>query len=636
MVREMKITFTGGMLLGEERTLPVESPILLGRSHSADIRLKEADVSGKHVEIRSSEAGLYATCLSRHGFQWNGLDIAEGESQRLSPGDVVSLGSRVRFRIDGISDAAAPTHDSGTLATRAAVTADGTMATQAILSGSTFATVPMGVVEDLPSDIEAAPRGSLEESPVTDSDSMSAVPRMPQQRVSSASPEMPLQPSSPAPTAVQSPAPTVVPSVVDDSPTEDDPLPSPQAAPMDFSTPPDDMPTGTDTGSGGGETVEMKTRQASMDEIFRMKRMLETKRRFRRRMVGLAFFFFVSMLGAVVFVRWPRSEKWLSNPTLPGKEEADFASYVVKSKSGNVDMEVKYPRNDQMSVQESDVGLDVSTFTGRDRDVPFRLSFVRRIEDRQLHLSLTDAASEEVKELGEKGYVFFRADDDAIMPEELDGHFFFELLYPGWCQVQTQRGTIIFRREFVRTDGAMKWHGILLVLRNGRTVYRLLREIPDSCWTRGKFLLRGVPNLALYANFLRRHWESPGDAVLLKGRRVDELIVEVRHLLDRGWVEDWSAISVRIDTLIVMTFNGTLDERKRAFSLLDEFRKAKDKEYRAIENRYFIAQKERDKAGVADTFKKCCGAFGDDSTDLRSRKVNNPKEWSPCLPGSLR
>ena len=69
MANEVKITFTGGSLLGEERVLSLETPVLIGRSHSADVRLKEPDVSGRHIELQWVAGGVNAKCLSQHGFQ---------------------------------------------------------------------------------------------------------------------------------------------------------------------------------------------------------------------------------------------------------------------------------------------------------------------------------------------------------------------------------------------------------------------------------------------------------------------------------------------------------------------------------------------------------------------------------------
>ena len=122
MASQIRITFTSGSLLGEERILALDEPAVLGRSHSAAVRLKEPDVSGKHIEFRDEVDGVSAFCLSRNGFTLNGSIVAEGESRKLRADDVLTLGARVRLRIDTViagSAASFAADDEATFATRA-------------------------------------------------------------------------------------------------------------------------------------------------------------------------------------------------------------------------------------------------------------------------------------------------------------------------------------------------------------------------------------------------------------------------------------------------------------------------------------------------------------------------------------
>ena len=629
MAKELKITFTGGSLLGEERVIALDQPILMGRSHSTDIRLKEADVSGRHVEVKWVEDGIYATCLSRHGFQWNGLNIGEGESQRLSVGDVVSLGTRVRFRIDGVSRAGETSNqaDSSTTATRVAMT-QGTVATQFVQPGDeTFAT---HIGQDtLPSDIESAPRGSLEESPVTDSDSLMAAPR-----ISDIPPPQP-QMNADATQANREP--------IDDNPTADDPMPAEpvipqlQDAPADFSTlpgdpPPDDTTTGADSGAyGEGETAEMKTRQASMEEIFRMKRMLEMKKRSRRRLLGFAVFSFVAIMATVVFLKYMSEERdEIRLPLVSGTNKVDIKQYVVKDAADNIEMVVDYPNDPRMKVAESKSGVEVSSYIGRKRNVQFRLSFSHRIDSRQLEISLMQSASEEMSSLEKKGYTFVVSKEDVSMSAGAGlGLMFFEEVYTNCCEVVMQQGTRFFRREFLRDNASVKWHGVMILLRDGPHVYRLLREIPADYWERGRGLFRVEPNLALYKSFLARRWESPGRAALVHGRSAEALVRSVNVALLDGRVTDWATIGAEIDTLMVMAYSDTPSVKKSAMTLLARFRRKKDEVYNTLRNEFENAIMNGLDIAIQDAFSKCQGAFGTDSSDLRSRKVNDPKEW-PC------
>ena len=627
MANELKITFTGGALLGDEQTISLADPVLIGRSHSAGIRLTEADVSGRHVELRMEGGRPCAVCLSRHGFSLNSLKVAEGESRPIGKGDVLSLGTKVRIRIDEVMSGGGEASrvaeaDSVTFETRAmTMMAEATMSTRPAPESMTFETrMPSGT---LSSGMDASLQGSMEEFPVTDSDSVPAAPRPP----------------------------------VDDSPTEDDPMPAFDLPPpvnglppanesrlaaksfdtlTDFDVPPDDVPTGVSTGTGDGETIEMKTRPASMDEIFRMKRMLEAKKRFRRKLVSFSLLLFLALLATVVFVTWSRPEEELSQPRVAGTDQLDLAQYIVKSPSGGVDMVVDYPNDPRMKVSESQDGIDVTTYTGRDRDATFRLSFTRRSDMHQYHLSLAESAALEVSALEKKGYVFLSEKDDPHLdPESRAGFLFYEQETPLACQIKVQHGTRFFRREYQREDGDVKWHGMMILLRNRDEVYRLLREVPDDLWPRASYMFHIDPNLSLYAGFLRRRWESPG-AAALAGITADERLEHaVSAVLSRGRTVDWPRIAKEIDALVVAAAIGSTEARKRADELLFEFRKRKDNLYREVENQRDAALYNRNEDKLNDAWKQCYGAFGDDPSDLRSHIVLDPEVWPRCLPESF-
>ncbi len=535
---------------------------------------------------------------------------------------MVSLGSRARFRVDDISRGGAEQGDDASTTATRAFTAGGTEATQfaqpGMTGGGTFATRMAG--ETLPSDIDSAPRGSLEESPVTDSDSFAGIPPPPR----AAEPEL---------TATVVPAAEAV-ATLDDAPTADDPpdepfQPAQQDAPADFSIPSDDAPTGTDTGlSGGGETVEMRTRQASMDEIFRMKRMLEAKKQFRRKLIGFAMLSIAALVATFVFVTWHRPEKELTFPHMTGTDKLDLAKHEIRSPSGAIDMYVYHPNDPRMKVSETKDDIDVATYTGRDRDAPFRLSFSRRTDRRQYRLSLADSAKQEMDALAKKGYVFMAAHHDAHLdPDSRAGFLFFEQETPQACQAKIQQGTRFFRREYLREEGGVKWHGMMTLLRDRDVVYRLLREVPDDLWPRAIRLFQADPNLILCPGFLRRRWESPGDAALADIVADERLERAVADALESRRTVDWPRITREIDALMVAAADGAPDMRKRAASLLASFRKRKDALYLELENRHHRAHLNGDKADMDDSAKKCQGVFESDPSDLRSRKVFDPKEW---------
>ena len=95
----IKIVFTRGSRAGEEISLDMSSPILIGRSHAATVRLTEPDISGRHIEIVVDADGVCAVSLGGRGFVVNGETVEKGSSRVLATGDEVSIGSNVRFRV---------------------------------------------------------------------------------------------------------------------------------------------------------------------------------------------------------------------------------------------------------------------------------------------------------------------------------------------------------------------------------------------------------------------------------------------------------------------------------------------------------------------------------------------------------
>ena len=615
MAGQIKITFTGGSLLGEERAMALDGFSVIGRSHSAAVRLKEPDVSGKHIEFREVKGGVEAFCLSQNGFDLNGTHVSKGECRPVCAGDVLLLGSKVRIRIDAVLSGgrqALPAQDEATFATRAVEPgATATVATQfatpdqVVASvGETFATVAADA-EAIAAVSPESIRGSVEEATFSEADSMA--------------------PAVPRPMAAMPPA--------DDAPTQDEGnVETSIDAAADFGVPDDStagQTTGSVSGSADGETVEMKTRQASMDEIFRMKRMLEAKKRFRAKMVGFAAMMFFVVLGAVVFVNWPREERYLTHPLKRGTDKRDISQYIVKSDSGDIEMVVDYPNAPGMIKNEGEASIEVATFTGKRRNVPFRLSFVKKKDPAQLRLSLIQCAQAEMRELESAGYVFVRAQPELVLGREASSDVrFFEVEYPGWSQVVPQSGTRFFQCEYVKTEQSLKWHGFIGIIRKGINVYRLMREIPDDAWQQGRFLLSSYANLALYKNFDAGRWESPGDGRLLHDSDFDSIAVSVRHDLDVGRTGDWPRIGVKIDTLMAMSYSGGDDRRKTAVQLLNRLRKAKANCYNEFRMQYEIGRKEHSEAKMRKAFEACRGAFGGDPSDLRSIRVNNPEEWS--------
>lgn len=85
-----------------------------GRSRSADVRLAEPDISGKHLKLAVAADGVYAENLSSHGTLLRGAALAG--RRKLQDGDVLTLGKHTEFRME-IPETPAPSGVDGEMKT---------------------------------------------------------------------------------------------------------------------------------------------------------------------------------------------------------------------------------------------------------------------------------------------------------------------------------------------------------------------------------------------------------------------------------------------------------------------------------------------------------------------------------------
>jgi len=580
MATQLRITFTSGGNLGEDFCLNLDAPRLLGRTHKADVIVnsKDSDVSGRHLEFEPDGEGAVVHCLSKNGLELNGEKVGMDERRPIRKGDEIRMGMHVRIRVDSIGPAGegGGTAENETFATRAQ---EATVSSVSV--AETLATRGVGEVTSATRASEPSFAGSLVETPVGDAKSI-------------------------APTGFAARGATMS----DDAETMQD------ATTGDAETPHSLAPSfsGQDapsfSGTSEGETQAMVTRAGNMDVIRAITEEKDRVRRFRQRMLTVAVFGALAVLGAVVYWRWPRAERWLSHPQPIGQ-------HFVKDSAGSTRLYVDYPKNQRTRTSDrANGGVDIETMTGKSRTVPFRLSLDVRRDVSELSLSLESSAERELKGLVAQGYVFEAVGTDG-------GFGFFEWDYPKSCEGGgTQRGVRFCRREFTRSDGAGQWHGILIYFRDSDTAYRLLREIPDPEWPRGQWLLREDPNLALYAGFLSKQWESPGAQALAdySRREPTALIKAVDASLERNLPNEWKETAHMIDALLLAGIRGDAALRAEATARLERLRKAKRLFYDECTAR-------RDCGDSEEARVRCWGAFGNDNGDLRCRRLSNPDVW---------
>lgn len=553
---KITLTFVGGIRNGDTETLDLSSPALVGRSSQCQLKIHDPSnkTSKQHFKIRATDSGVEATCLGSAGMKVGGRSLASGEAAALSRGALIELPDGSKLRVDAIS--AGGDSDETVLMADERPTG-GTGATAFPTAATAYGEVKRATgATAFPTGATAFPKGAT------------------------------------AATAYGTMDTPTGPSGASDS----------------------DSPTFDAPSVAGGQTIAGKTRPGTEKEWQRIIDREKREQRFRQKMKSLAIVGAVALVALIVWWRWPTEERWLSHPR-------PIAQHVLKDGAGRVEMVVDYPDSGSAHVsRRGDGGIEVLSVTGKRRDVEFRLMFdCRKKEEVQLRLSLEDAAAREVSDLASKGFEFFFPEDDVrLAPGEQDGFFFFEGEYPKSCQTKTLRGVRFFKKEFVRSEGGRRWHGVLIFFRNGDTAYRLVREIPDGEWERGKWLLRADPNLALYATFLNNQWESPGEKALFLEKKREDLRQSVDCGLMRNNPSEWERTAHEIDTLVVMSWNASAEERRDARLLLEKFRKQGDVFYKENYHRSRID------GGEASGALK--GAFHNER-DFRWFRVNSEKVW---------
>lgn len=594
---ELKVTITGGRRnLGEEMTVALDGPVIVGRSHSAAIRFsnEEADVSGKHLEFAMEGGQLWVLNLKRD-IKVNGAVLATGERRPVRSGDSFEIGMRARFRIDSVSGVDVVEEDapsSATGATRAMT--EGTFATATANPTMATRVATETVATRAASETEATCLADAANLP-NDSDE------------------------------------TVALGLTDDLPRDDRPT---EALTGDGVT-----TTGSAASTGGGETIALggkdgetnKIPQWLLDDLNKKQRQKEAqKRRVRQSLLAVAIIVFAGVLGAIVYARWPKAERTATVPVIAGSDNPDIELYAVSDVRGKKLMTVDYPRDGRMkkSVLDGGRGIEVLTYTGRDRAIPFRLRISQSASADELSRSLAESAAAKLSAAERTGFVF-------RSPLEFPaGVYFFEEVYPGSCpSPRLLRGSPFYRSEYEIVRAGVKWHGVLIVFRDGDRAFTLQREVVETEWERSKNLLRTDPNIGFDAEFLRERWESPGRDGFIRGQDAVELRAHVARELDMpaSRTASWPRMKRELDTLVAMSW-AKPDARRDALSLLGRFRKIQDAKYVEFRNEFDLALKAgRDGTTRMESVRADCQrVFGVDTSDRRFLLINNPENWS-CL-----
>lgn len=567
-----RLTVIGGAENGKDFVLPGNRPVIIGRSHSADMRLTEPDVSGKHIEL--SVEGEGGSCkirnLSRYASRINDVEFASGAEGAIKAGDAIELGRRVKIRVDAVPVQAAVQRD--------------------LDDGPTLAEVPTAVMEESSTASQERAFFNPDEEAATVATHMASE--------TFATNFMLADGPSPAPAS-------------DDGETVL--FGGSQGGGED------------DAETGDGETRELETRIGSMEEIVQRRKELEKKSKIRKVAAGFCLVLVAALLAALWFVSRTTKETYEMSFPKDAMGRPDAASYILRDAISNALVEVDFPRNPKMNVTVAPdgSGITVVSFMGRDRDVPFFLQTEATSNEDELKMSLMQSVRAWMAraEASNSGFVF-----DELMKNELEPAFF-EDVFPDSCQSKSLYGVRFVTFEYKRTwpDGNL-WHGIAIYFRRGDTVFVHRREIPEFYWERGGYRIKKDPNIAIYTNLIDSYWESPGEEGLPLDRSVSELMASIRNILSKERASDWRFLKRDIDAVLVKTWRGDTKTRDFAEGCLRQFRDVLRRYYYGKYNAYLNAKDNHDDRRMLK-FRQDCKMVFDDPAERYYYLLGNGEVW---------
>lgn len=380
-----------------------------------------------------------------------------------------------------------------------------------------------------------------------------------------------------------------------------------------------------DTEDPDGQTQELQTRVGSIEELLARKRQLERAGVNKK----IRFAVIIGIVGLVLAGTWfalggRRHVSNADDPKLPNGD-SDLAFTAVFNESGQKLLSFEYPRDDRMKVAISPDSneVDVVSYLGIDRDVPFHLSFKRWRDRSDMQRSLVESFENWMMSEPESATVF---ETKAGKRPEAE---FLENVFSGFCEVKTQRGVQFVRAEYTRSAGDTMWHGAVMYFRSGDAVYVIRNETREEFWKRAGYRCTGEPHTAFFKTFLVSHWDSPGAAGLVDSEiGDDELLSRVKRELAADRVATWPAVQSYIDTLLVRSWGVKPNIQRVALQHLETLQERMSRFYNERQLAYFTARENGQDKRMKSIFIDCKTAFGALKRDRRSSLVNNPEVWT--------
>jgi len=579
-----QIRFTEGELAG--KTFPIGANALsLGRSHSNEIQLTSQDVSARHVNLSLGKDGVILENLSARVTKIDDEDLAHGDRKTLVAGQVISLGSIVKFTLEALPDAPAAAKPAPKPAPAAA--------DDEVTMMPSAAAKPAPKPAPAPADDDVTTPPPPASPAAKDDDATTPPPPAGAKRQAAPVDDDATVPPAPAPKPAQKLTPKPAPKPA--------PKPTPKPAPKPMPTP---APSEPEAAVDANETIAMQTRMASAEELEYMKNSHEKK---KLRKTGLWLVVGVVLIAALIgsyygfiykapekYVSWPVDE---TGKALEAVAKMDDCPYVN-------DLDFKYPDVPTASIKKEAGRITVATALGKYQDVPLHL-ILEYFQDKSAVTQERTVTFEKwmaTKTTGSENWNF-----DLIQPIAF---------------YQSDHGVPYLCVPYSRTEDNESYVGYAVQIRMADWVFILMKEIPTREEWRARWYIQQVAFFRFSPDFLNNHWE--GTNTYQQGQPT-AILAEAKSLLRRNSPSVWSKAEYLLRSVLCQAQLAN-DQQclKDALELKRELRNSQKEYFNQQKISYLLAKNNKHQKEMKRISSELRDVFTSEE-DLRFHKIRQNK-----------
>lgn len=589
---------------------------IVGRSRSAQIKVEEPDVSGKHLLLKVSGDKITAENLSSHGTMLENVSIESPVS--VSSGQCLKLGKMIKiFIIDEALDIEG--------AITVAPAADVTSILDTAVKNKQAPPPPAREVTGRTIEIQIKPQ-TAPPPPRT------GPPPKAVQPVSAQPPPQPTATPQAMKTAAPPPQKTQQNTV---SPSADKTVPPPTSKPVSITHPaPHDIdktvppvhaqahdihktepPQYSNVTEAGNESLSeddilktnvLQTRVATAEEMDFLR--LQEKKKTQGRYVwyALAAVGVIAIMFIIYQFRPPPPEQTLS---WPRDSKGKALDKFIPLKNGDSYETGKFsllvPDVKGTVIKDSADGMEVSTFVGRDKDVQLRVILSVKKSKQFLNEDRMTTFRNWMKEVSASGGLWnFDPPSDLMF-------------------IGQNNGLPCLRVAYRREAENKSWYGEALFFRCGDERIVRQAEIPTGERIRGERIVSGEVYLRLSPQWITDHWE--GSPEQLRDGTPRDMLNEARLLLTKMSPATWSKTYLLIrSVLIASTASGDNALVEEALAQLRVLRDRQRSWYNAQKLAYLREKQLKNEAGMARIRESCKAVFSSED-DLRCLNIRRNK-----------